>query len=158
MQIAKKLPLIQKRTSPIHPSSSSHCISLLPLSNSFAHEWGCCQSAGPDSPADHTMRKICNWPIKSIRRNCTASLNSRHPQTRSSERKRKANRGYSFSANFCAGNKCLLCCHAGLLGCGLLIKDMVMVNQMWVVFILTKSLYFTIYGKAALEFKCMDTY
>jgi len=55
-----------------------------------------------------------------------------HPQTRSTERKRKANRGYSFSANFCAGNKCLLCCHAGLFGCGLQLKDMVMVNQMCV--------------------------
>lgn len=93
------------------------CISLLPLSNSFAHEWGCCLSAGPGSPADHTMRKICNWPIKSIRRNFSASLNSRHPQTRSSERKREANRSYSFSAHFCAGNnKCRLCCHAGLFG------------------------------------------
>lgn len=129
----------------------------LPLSNSFAHEWSCCQSAGPGSPADHTMRKIRNWPIKSIRRNFSASL-SWHPQTRSTERKRKANRGYSFSANFCAGNKCLPCCHAGLFGCGLQLKDMVMVNHMRVVFMLTKSLYFTIYRNAALEIKCMDTY
>lgn len=115
------------------------CISLLLLSNSFAHEWGCCQSAGPGSPADHTKRKIRNWPIKSIRINFCASLNNRHPQTRSSERKREANRSYSFSAHFCAGNnKCAVT--LGCLGCGLPLKDMVMVNQTWVVFILTKSL------------------
>ncbi len=70
MQIAKKLPLIQKRTSPIHPSSSSSPASLYCLPQTHLHTSGAAVSWPAQAfPADHTMRKIRNWPMKSIRRN-----------------------------------------------------------------------------------------
>ncbi len=71
MQIAKKLPLIQKRTSPIHPSSSSSSpASLYCLPQTHLHTSGAAVSWPAQAfPADHTMRKIRNWPMKSIRRN-----------------------------------------------------------------------------------------
>ncbi len=119
------------------PPASLYCLPLTHLHTSGAAVSWPAQAF----PADHTMRKIRNWPMKSIRRNVVLLWIvgiHRLAHLREKEKQIAVTRSVCISVLVIISAACAVT--LGCLGCGLSLKDTVMVNQTWVVFILTKSL------------------